>query len=451
MAAAVPSISITNPTPPRPADTPPNAYRLLYRGALSLPDSLLLLDGLTFSARLDSPTKNNQLLQNPLALALESMRGRPSLRLMGVVNLHDGNLWWDESGGIELDIHVRATLTRIYFENIFCLTPFASTSKSVASTSPSTSDVGIKVALGDSDGPETTEVVIFARPSGGADSDQDNRLNLVVARITARPPIAQAPTPRLPRPDDPTPRKPPAFYNGDVGGANNGAKRELKRVGSVGPFAQGRELKRVASVSNVSVKRKKLTNMAGNVVADLGSGVRLGDGKALDKGNVIFKVPEIPFHGKSNAKGKGRKVEGEEDVFGSADVDRRPPPQSNGKGKRKRGADEDVGQEEGLAMERANKDAIKRSTLDHLYKAKDPTATKIDKSHPEFKDLFGWIYRGVGYALRADMNVRPVETNKVDQLIRMHMGMYLGGHGGSAVEAQLGDRAHRDTNTDDVA
>lgn len=80
----------------------PPIYRLLYRGALSLPDSLLPLEGLTFAARLNSPSKHNtfNLLQNPLALALESMRGRPSLRFMGTVLLRD--VWLDESGSVEM-------------------------------------------------------------------------------------------------------------------------------------------------------------------------------------------------------------------------------------------------------------------------------------------------------------------------------------------------------------
>jgi hypothetical protein len=71
------------------------SYRLLYRGSLSVPDSYFLLDGLTFSARLDA-TQN--LLENPLALALESMRGRPSLRLVGTINVKD--VYTDDSGEI---------------------------------------------------------------------------------------------------------------------------------------------------------------------------------------------------------------------------------------------------------------------------------------------------------------------------------------------------------------
>ena len=81
--------------------------RLLYRGALSLPDSLLLLDGLTFTAYLESSTKSKldmNLLQNPLALALESMRGRPSLRLVGTITLKD--VYLDETGGVEMYVYI---------------------------------------------------------------------------------------------------------------------------------------------------------------------------------------------------------------------------------------------------------------------------------------------------------------------------------------------------------
>ena len=86
------------------------SYRLLYRGALSLPDSLLLLDGLTFAVRLNSPSKPSafNLLENPLALALESMRGRPSLRFLGTVFLRD--VWMDESGGVEMYVNCRSPI-----------------------------------------------------------------------------------------------------------------------------------------------------------------------------------------------------------------------------------------------------------------------------------------------------------------------------------------------------
>jgi hypothetical protein len=60
------------------------SHRLLFRGSLSIPDSRLLLDGLSFTIPIDntrSPGIN--LLKNPLALALESMRGR-TLALSGI-------------------------------------------------------------------------------------------------------------------------------------------------------------------------------------------------------------------------------------------------------------------------------------------------------------------------------------------------------------------------------
>ena len=65
--------------------------RLLYRGALSLPDSHLLLDGLTFTVALpaDDPHASRTLLESPLPLALESMRGRPSLRFRGFVKMEE--------------------------------------------------------------------------------------------------------------------------------------------------------------------------------------------------------------------------------------------------------------------------------------------------------------------------------------------------------------------------
>ncbi|RDB24975.1 hypothetical protein Hypma_007429 [Hypsizygus marmoreus] len=443
MTGALPSISFTNPTPPRPAELPTSAYRLLYRGALSLPDSHLLLDGLTFAARLDSPSKHNHLLQNPLALALESMRGRPSLRFMGAVKLDDDNLWLDESGGIEMDIHPRATLTRIYFENIFCLMPFASTSKSI-STSPlpsGTSDVGIKVSLGDTDGPDTTQVVIFARHTSTPNVNHGGgkKLDLIVARLTPHPPPAkQPPLLRLPRPDDPTPRKPPLTF-----GVGAGAKRELKRVASIGPNFSGRDLKRVASSSNVTTpaKRKKLVNGSA-IAADFGSGVRVGDGKTATKGDGIFKVPDVPLMlGKSKGKGKVRQMD--DDLFGGMEIEMSGHRRQTVilPGKKRQNTDEDgIDQgEEVVEIERANKNLIKRSTLDHLYKTKDPTTAKANKSHPEFKDLFGWVYRGVCFALRAQIKVQPVDVARVDQLVEMHVKMYVGGHGGVAIPSQVRD------------
>ena len=74
--------------------------RLLYRGAFSLPDSNLLLDGVTFAINLpaDDHQAGLKLLDTPLPLALESMRGRQSLQYIGVERMDD--LCCDYSGGV---------------------------------------------------------------------------------------------------------------------------------------------------------------------------------------------------------------------------------------------------------------------------------------------------------------------------------------------------------------
>jgi hypothetical protein len=64
---------------------------------LSLPDSELLLDGLTFFAKVDS---DKMWVDNPLTLAFESMRGRPSILFMGTVKLEEVEM--DVSGSIIL-------------------------------------------------------------------------------------------------------------------------------------------------------------------------------------------------------------------------------------------------------------------------------------------------------------------------------------------------------------
>ena len=66
--------------------TPPS-HRLLFRGSLSVPDSRLLLEGLSFTIPIsDTRSSGVNLLQNPLALALESMRGR-TLALSGTTRV----------------------------------------------------------------------------------------------------------------------------------------------------------------------------------------------------------------------------------------------------------------------------------------------------------------------------------------------------------------------------
>jgi hypothetical protein len=124
--AALPALHLSAPhmvpdlseTPPRPAFTSLNSsecltstpssgtrrHRLLYRGALALPDSWITLDGLTFiSSTVGAGINSLELLQSPLALALESMRGRPTIHLVGMVKLKElKGVWLDETGDVSL-------------------------------------------------------------------------------------------------------------------------------------------------------------------------------------------------------------------------------------------------------------------------------------------------------------------------------------------------------------
>ena len=75
------------------------AHRLLYRGSLSLPDSHLLLDGLSFTVKLGDVHGSPALLKNTLALTLESLRGLP-LHLIGPAKVKE--TWIDPPGDINV-------------------------------------------------------------------------------------------------------------------------------------------------------------------------------------------------------------------------------------------------------------------------------------------------------------------------------------------------------------
>lgn len=178
-------------------------------------------------------------------------------------------------------------------------------------------------------------------------------------------------------------------------------------------------------------KRQKLMRVGS--VADLGSGVRLGG----ETGGVgqLFKIPELPI---KHATSKGKEKEKEKaDVFG--DVEEVPTrvigvgveSKSNSKGGKKKAEDnEDVA----ATSERANKNLIKKATIAYLARTKDPTRAdnpSIDKHHPDFKEFYGFVYRGVGYALRAKMKLGTVvDPELVDRLVGTHVRMYLDGCGG---------------------
>lgn len=121
------------------------------------------------------------------------------------------------------------------------------------------------------DAPETTEIVIFAERSpadvGASASGRSFRMH--VERAAVVPHTASA---RAPPPDDPIPRRPPAFLIRDVKHTTSNSK---------------------LAPAPAPLKRQK--------AAELGSSVRLGAGEAL------FKVPELPALAQGNTKGRGKE------------------------------------------------------------------------------------------------------------------------------------------------
>ena len=81
-------------------------HRLLYRGSLSLPDSHLLLDGLSLTVKTADTHGSPALLSNTLALTLESLRGLP-LHLIGTVRVKDV---WIEPPPSDISVYVFISL-----------------------------------------------------------------------------------------------------------------------------------------------------------------------------------------------------------------------------------------------------------------------------------------------------------------------------------------------------
>ncbi|KAJ8516938.1 hypothetical protein ONZ45_g5803 [Pleurotus djamor] len=308
----------------------------------------MLLDGLSFfatSTTSSDEAEARKLLSNDLSLALETMRGRPSLRFLGLIDMKD--VYVDHSGNVSVDVHPQALLSQIYFENVFCLNPLASTSQSSR---------GVKVSLGDTDGPETTQIVIYAQVAPG---DNDRAIQLRVGRITTPPPPPSVK--RLPRPDDPTPRVPPFQLN------KHPRVRELKRA---------------------------------HTSADLGSG------PAKKAKGDTFTVPALPTHktmgGSSKGKVKARKSDEheDEDVFGML-------PSSNASTSK----DSTLATRVDPEIEQGNKLLVKQTAIQYLtlgLSAPPPGSLLSDacgpcpsmaKTHERFKEILGYVYRGVLYAL----------------------------------------------------
>ncbi|KAI0740669.1 hypothetical protein C8Q76DRAFT_641219 [Earliella scabrosa] len=394
-----------------PSKTAAPSHRLLYRGSLSLPDSHLLLDGLSFTVKLGDAHGSPALLNNTLALTLESLRGLP-LHLIGTVRVKD--TWIEPPGDINVDIHPDSTLTRIYFENIFCLTPI---------TSPdSRSEYGVRVSLTDNNDPDTPDLLIYgelrdASPTSvptvaSTSASPPKVLHLLAARILPGPP--PPPSFRLPRPDDPTPRRPPQTFGAkrkrdtsgvpfDLSGSTTSAEgsKRAKTVsdakGKGRASAHDEALRKAAAETMLRIPKPQRSVAQQVDVKALGKDARVGVRKEKDKekDRDVFKVPSVP------ARATLARTASETDVFGSL-----------------RG-----GPLEGVVgdatVEKENKTVVKRIVARRLEQE------GIGKTHGEFQEVYQMCYRGASFALRRRMAVGPLDVPTIEHIVDAHIRLYV--------------------------
>ncbi|KAF9237870.1 hypothetical protein BU15DRAFT_75671 [Melanogaster broomeanus] len=399
-----------------------SSYRLLYRGALSLPDSYLLLDGLTFSARLpshhssspyDSPSHSlsqsdsfaRDLMHNPLALALESMRGRPSLRFKGTVCLRD--VWIDDTGEVYMDIHPFSTLSRVYFENILSMSPLIPASHDMFG--PKRTEVGVRISLGDTDGPETTEIIIYGEvstllsplkciqlPSSSA-SCESPPLTIRVARL--------APAPRALVRMTRHPANHPHTYLAILRSESLDTTNALNR----GPYVVKTRRKAVHDEDDVIRRaREVMLHLPGSKV--------LVNGRARVKDKWIGSAADKMKQKQHDKDQKNLEDSGWtslELLNLTTSMNRK------GKGKARDPGFEREDSESVGSIEATNKVVLKKSAVSHL------TNAGIPRTHAEFKDIFGFVYRGAAFALRGQIRTSQLSTHAVDALIEAHVKLYV--------------------------
>jgi hypothetical protein len=123
------------------------------------------------------------------------------------------------------------------------------------------------------DGPETTQIVIYAQLHSSLPSQQQQRLRLLVSRFSLTPPHGPhnpnhpSAHPRIPRPDDPTPRQPPLFltskreYEQDADGIASHKRQKSNSKGKGKEESdivkRAREVMLYGSTSTATAKSKK--------------------------------------------------------------------------------------------------------------------------------------------------------------------------------------------------
>lgn len=121
-----PFITVTKATPPQSSAqsssstsiTLAKSNRLLYRGSLALPDSEMMLEGISFI----TDASISALSSSSIPLTLESQRNR-SLKFIGAVEVTGPNKLGgalDFGKAVRMYVHPLAKLSVSFFEMLFC-------------------------------------------------------------------------------------------------------------------------------------------------------------------------------------------------------------------------------------------------------------------------------------------------------------------------------------------
>ncbi|EJD46095.1 hypothetical protein AURDEDRAFT_184431 [Auricularia subglabra TFB-10046 SS5] len=376
---------VAKPSTPRASA----GHRLLFRGALALPDSCLQLEGIAFTAQIPPESPSN-LLQSPLPLALESMRGRP-LSLIGVVQLKDMQLEWTSE--INMFVNPDAILTLGYFERNLC---YDALDDSNCTTS------GIRIGLGDTFDASEEDMIVFGKLSSEMNVD-DNKatLQLIAARIKPKP-IPVPPARRMPRPDDPSPRRPDVFSSLLPNNTRRGTNKHAR------PQDADDALERAAKKMKVAVD-PKLAKAKELMLKPPPRMALNGKHMPLDIDDDGFRVPDPPLKRKAPEREKPKQ----------------PAPAPKPALSKKASAMDDDGEEGDEALiEEVNKLTIRQVASKALGQR------GLKKDDPSFKDVFQWTIRGVAFAMRSKMSSEQISLTALKRMADIHADMYIGGEGG---------------------
>ncbi|CAE6519095.1 unnamed protein product [Rhizoctonia solani] len=398
-------------------------HRLLYRGALSIPGSAILLEGIQFIARL--PGIVPPLLAAPLPLALESMRGIPALKLLGTMKLTPDSARLDTEIDVRLHIHPQAYVTHGYFQRVLALgaeyipeRPLLRSPHPHPHIDPRITSTAIRIGLGEdvivvygrlqaeeyarverNEGIGKLELVAArlldpAIQSDDSDDDNDNDEAVFAVPQTVV---------RAPRPDDPLPREPPT-------------RAILKRTEST--IVGG--MKRTGSILGGPKHSLAFGRVRSEVVVR-GLGEQLDT--PLSKPTKV-KEPTSSARGKSRAKGKSKPEDTDDPFAVGSEVDASTVlPKMMARVKSGSVATPAGGEEA------ANKALVKRFAQSALE------TYGVDRDDPGFKEIFGYVTRGVGFAFRNRMKCENIAKDELRKMVVRHVEMYVGGNGEFSVPA----------------